>query len=248
MWSIIIFIRSRVSFSAKIYHKNKNIPFYKKWVTSELITWCCLTILMLCIGILSLNKEFLKISFLENLSLLLAILSLLLLIIAGFKRFFEHEKLNGKLQGEISLNENSIIINNETYLFNKIKDFKIGFGNKYGDLTGNTKIGPMYSQGLNNSVSFYNESKYIEVFFQLKTENQLNSLKQDLYFYVINEVLPLNTRTLQYVDKKFKHTNEFKNLIHKYIKNGTFSCTEGLLIIGYSSDKEASELRKKYCS
>ena len=106
----------------------------------------------------------------------------------------------------------------------------------------------MYSQGLNNSESFSHKSIYIQKSFQLKTENQLNALKQDLYFYIINEILPFNTRTFQYVDKKYKHTEEFKNLIHKHIKSNKLSCTEGLLMIGYSCDKEAKELRQKYCS
>ena len=236
-----------MSFEAEIYLKYSNIPFYKTWATTELLTWTSFLLFFILIIPINFINE-IVVSFVIDVLLFLSVFPLLTIVFASFKRIVEYEKMNGKLEGKISLNETSIVINDKTYLFNEIKDFKIGYGNKYGDFTGNTKIGATYSLGLNNSVSFYYNSNYIEVFFQLKTENQLNTLKQDLYFYIINEVLPLNTRTFQYVDKKFKHKEEFKNLIHKHIKSGKLSCTEGLLMIGYSSDKEAKELRQKYCS
>ncbi len=235
-----------MSFDADIFVKDKSLPFYKTWATSELLTWIAIIILFIIFIPINFLAEILP-SYLIDFLLIICIIPFLMIGYATFKRIVEYEKMNGKLEGKISFNETSIFINDKTYLFNEIIDFKIGYGNKYGDFTGNTKIGATYSQGLNNSVLFYHDSNYIEVFFQLKTENQLNSLKQDLYFYIINEVLPLNTRTFQYVDKKFKHKEEFKNLIHKHIKSGKLSCTEGLLMIGYSSDKEAKELRQRYC-
>jgi hypothetical protein len=236
-----------MGFEAEIYLKDMNIPFYKTWAISELLTWTSFFLLFLLIISISFLNEKVA-SFVIDVLLFLSLFPLLTIVFASFKRIVEYEKINGKLEGKISFNETSIFINDKAYYFNDIKDFKIGYGNKYGDFTGNTKIGATYSQGLNNSVSFYHNSNYIEVFFQLKTENQLNTLKQDLYFFIINEDLPLNTRTFQYVDKKFKNKEEFKNLIHKHIKSNKLSCTEGLLMIGYSSDKEAKELRQKYCS
>lgn len=237
-----------MNFKAKIYIKDKSLPFYKRWSTSELLNWSSLFILLFSTCILILNDECLDFEILETIFKTICYIALFFFMISIFMRLAEYENLNGILEGEISFEKDSLIIDKTVFNFNEINDFNINFDDVYGNLTGNSKVGPMFSQGLKNSISFYYESNSIQIFYQLKTENQLNSLKQDLYFYVINEVLPLNTRTLQYVDKKFKHTNEFKNLIHKYIKNGTFSCTEGLLIIGYSSDKEASELRKQYCS
>jgi hypothetical protein len=34
----------------------------------------------------------------------------------------------------------------------------------------------------------------------------------------------------------------------KLLKEKKIDCTEGLLIMGYSSDKQAKEMRTKYCS
>ena len=129
-------------------------------------------------------------------------------------RLAEYENLNGILEGEISFEKDGIKINNQLFEFNQINDFNIEFSDKYGSQTGKSN-GAFLSQGLKNSISFYHDSNFIQIFYQLKTENQVSNLKQDLYYYIIQEILPLTSRTLQYVDKKFKHTYEFENLIHK---------------------------------
>ncbi len=237
-----------MNFKAKIYIKDKSLPFYKRWSISELLNWSSLFILLFSTCILILNEEYLDFKILETILKTICYISLFFFMISIFMRLTEYETLNGILEGEISFEKDSLIINNTVFNFAEIKDFNINFDDVYGNLTGNSKVGPMFSQGLKNSISFYHDSNFIQIFYQLKTENQVSALKQDLYFYIIQEILPLTSRTLQYVDKKFKHNNEFENLVYKYIKNGTFSCTEGLLMIGYSSDKEAVELRKKYCS
>ena len=49
------------------------------------------------------------------------------------------------------------------------------------------------------------------------------------------------------VPNEMKKFNEYKVFIIKQIVDKKLNCKEGLLLHGYKSDKEALELRNKYC-
>jgi hypothetical protein len=237
-----------MNFKAQIYIADNSLSFYKKWTLSELLSWTTITIFFFFTIILIINQKYFEIEMIEFISKTISYISLFIFVISSFMRFIEYEKLNGKLDGEILFENKIILINKNPFELDKIRDLKISFDNIYGDSTGNRKIGPIYSQGLKNSISFYYESQYIEVFYQLRNTQQQKNLKDNLFHLIISETIPLNTRSLQYIDKSHRETVEFKSLVHRYIKENIFTCTEGLLVIGYSSDREASELRKIYCS
>lgn len=209
-----------MEFKAKIYTKDNSLPFYKKWDNSELLSWISLSIAMISILILLGNDKYLnKNDIIEDVFKNISYISLGILLISIVMRFGEYEKLKGKLEGEISFEENGIKINENLYLFSEIKNLDIYYGNKYGSITGKSN-GAFLSQGLKNHISFYCNSKLIETNFQLYTNSQSDAIKEDLYYYVINEVFPFEKKNLSFIDKKFHNHTLYKEFIEKMKREG----------------------------
>ena len=135
-------------------------------------------------------------------------------------RYWEFERINGKIEGEISFEEKGIKINETLYLFSEIKKLDIRYGNKYKDLTRNRKYGPYYSQGLNNHISFYHNSKFIKTYFQMYSTSQYDAIQVDLFHYVIKEVFPFEKKNLEFIDGQFYHYTLYKEFIEKMKREG----------------------------
>ncbi|WP_091312502.1 hypothetical protein [Flavobacterium terrigena] len=138
-------------------------------------------------------------------------------------RYWEFERINGKIEGEISFEEKGIKINENLYLFSEIKKLDIKYGNKYKDYTGNRRLGPYYSQGLNNHISFYHNSKFIKTHFQLYSTSQYDAIQVDLFHYIIKEVFPFQKKNLDFIDKQFYNYTLYKEFIEKMKQEGKLS-------------------------
>ena len=210
-----------MEFKAKIYIKDENLPFYKKWSNSDLILWSSFFFLMFSILILMSNQKYFNDNeIIKSIFTAICIISCFGWIYSSIIRFWEFEKLNGKLEGEISFEETGIQINEGLYLFSEIKDLDISYGNKYGDKTGNTRSGPNYSQGLDNHITFYHNSKFIKTYFQLYSTSQYDAIQKDLFYYVINEVFSFEKKNLDFIDKQFHHYTLYKEFIKKMKREG----------------------------
>lgn len=214
-----------MEFKAKIYIKDESLPFYKKWSNSDLLSWSSIFFLMFSILILSSNQKYFNGNeIIKSVFTTIAIISCIVWIYASIIRFWEFEKLNGKLQNEISFKENGIQVNQILYLFSEIQNLKISYGNKYGDsIASNTKSGPKYSQGLNNHISFFHNSKFIKTYFQLYSTSQYDAIQVDLFHYVIKEVFPFEKKNLNFIDKQFYNYTLYKEFIEKMKREGKLS-------------------------
>lgn len=213
-----------MNFKAKIYLKDESLPFYKRWSKSDLLLWSSFFFLMFSILILMcIQKYFNDNEIIKSTFTAIAIFSCFVWIYSSIIRFWEYEKLNGKLEGEILFVENGIKINETLYLFSEIKNLDISYGNKYGDKTGNTKSGPYYSQGLDNHISFYHNSKFIKTYFQLYSTAQYDAIQVDLFHYVINETFPFQKKNLNFIDKQFYNYTLYKEFIEKMKREGKLS-------------------------
>jgi hypothetical protein len=191
-----------MEFKAKIYIKDESLPFYKRW---------------------SNNQKHSNNQIIENIFITISIISCFVCIYSSIIRFWEYEKINGEFKGEISFEENGIQINEKLYFFSEIKNLDISYGNKFGDKTNNTKSGPYYSQGLDNHISFYHNSKFIKTYFQLYSTTQYDAIQKDLFYYVINEVFPFERKNLDFIDKQFHHYSLYKAFIEKMKREGKLS-------------------------
>jgi hypothetical protein len=212
-----------MEFKAKIYIKDESLPFYKRWSNSELLCWSSLFIIIISTQILIYNQKHSNNEIIENIFITISIISCFVCIYSSIIRFWEYEKINGEFKCEISFEENGIQINEKLYFFSEIKNLDISYGNKFGDKTNNTKSGPYYSQGLDNHISFYHNSKFIKTYFQLYSTTQYDAIQKDLFYYVINEVFPFERKNLDFIDKQFHHYSLYKAFIEKMKREGKLS-------------------------
>jgi hypothetical protein len=212
-----------MEFKAKIYIKDESLPFYKRWSNSELLCWSSLFIIIISTQILIYNQKHSNNEIIENIFITISIISCFVCIYSSIIRFWEYEKINGEFKGEISFEENGIQINEKLYFFSEIKNLDISYGIKFGDKTNNTKSGPYYSQGLDNHISFYHNSKFIKTYFQLYSTTQYDAIQKDLFYYVINEVFPFERKNLDFIDKQFHHYSLYKAFIEKMKREGKLS-------------------------
>jgi hypothetical protein len=212
-----------MEFKAKIYIKDESLPFYKRWSNSELLCWSSLFIIIISTQILIYNQKHSNNEIIENIFITISIISCFVCIYSSIIRFWEYEKINGEYKGEISFEENGIQINEKLYFFSEIKNLDISYGIKFGDKTNNTKSGPYYSQGLDNHISFYHNSKFIKTYFQLYSTTQYDAIQKDLFYYVINEVFPFERKNLDFIDKQFHHYSLYKAFIEKMKREGKLS-------------------------
>lgn len=212
-----------MEFKAKIYIKDESLPFYKRWSNSELLCWSSLFIIIISTQILIYNQKHSNNEIIENIFITISIISCFVCIYSSIIRFWEYEKINGEFKGEISFEENGIQINEKLYFFSEIKNLDISYGNKFGNKTNNTKSGPYYSQGLDNHISFYHNSKFIKTYFQLYSTTQYDAIQKDLFYYVINEVFPFERKNLDFIDNQFHHYSLYKAFIEKMKREGKLS-------------------------
>lgn len=203
-----------MEFKAKIYIKDESLPFYRKWtLTEQLLYGGCFIFIIIYLF----NKIF-KFEIENNNIIYMKFFVCYFLAAWIFSityRYWEFERINGKIEGEISFEEKGIKINETLYLFSEIKKLDIRYGNKYKDLTRNRKYGPYYSQGLNNHISFYHNSKFIKTYFQMYSTSQYDAIQVDLFHYVIKEVFPFEKKNLEFIDGQFHHYTLYKEFIEK---------------------------------
>ncbi|WP_297869760.1 hypothetical protein [uncultured Flavobacterium sp.] len=210
-----------MNFKAKIYIKDKSLPFYKKMDNSEQLQWISISFALILLLILSNTENNIENIF-ESILKNIIYVCLGLFLISVIMRFGEYEKLNGKLEGEISFEKDGIKINNQLFEFNQINDFNIEFSDKYGSQTGKSN-GAFLSQGLKNSISFYHNGKLIITYFQLYSSEQLEAIKKDLFFIITNELIIFKKKYLNLVDKKYKNTTDYLFFIEKMKKESKLS-------------------------
>lgn len=233
-----------MSFSASIFYPKKSRQF--DFTLSEKLTWYSL------IAIISytLLLVFIEKSFgydISEYTYCLLIIPVISYIIGGIIRLNEYENLNGHFIGSISFEDDFLLMESKEYLYNKIEDL-IVFGNSYsGQRNENTRSGPMYSNGVHNSISFVYDDQKIFRNFKLDSERHIDELQSALLNIITNEKIPYQRKYLNLINSEYRSFTKFELFIAKLIKEKKIECTEGLLLIGYDSDEEAQELRAKYC-
>jgi hypothetical protein len=212
-------------------------------------TYLSLGIGMVAVIILLINKEFFEIDFIEVFFSTLAIISFIIFAFSQFITLFSKEDILIKKTGKLKITPDEFIIDNEQINYEEVLSLKINFDDYEGRVTNyNSSMDPMYSKGTDN----YFKVKIIDK----KIEKQIlvQSMREMILVYdflsnqiVKNKFKKVNPRQLIAIFRDdFKKTDEARNYIATLIKEKKLNTTEGLLMMNYSSDKEAKDLRKKY--
>ena len=207
-------------------------------------------LLILCLIILFLNDKYLRIEILDSLFYSLSFTSLIVFLISSFFLKFSKEDIKVQKTGIIKITTDHFIINNYKKIpFNKILDLKI----LIADFEGNFKytssdFDSNYSLGTDNYIIIKTKNHTIKKQIQLNSKRELNLVFNFISNQIVDDKFEkINAKKLVSIfNDDFKKTDKARNYIANQIKKNTFNTTEGLLMMNYSSDNEAKELKKKY--
>ncbi|MEP6805016.1 MAG: hypothetical protein ABI892_10885 [Flavobacterium sp.] len=233
-----------MSFSASIFYPKKSRQF--DFTLSEKLTYYSLIAIISYILLLL----FIETSFgyeISEYAYCLIIIPVIRYFIGGAIGLNEYENLNGSFIGTISFEDDFLIIDNEKYQYNKIENLILHANSYSGQRNENTKSGPMYSNGVQNSISFIYDDQKKFINFKLDSERHIDELQSALLNIITNEKIPYQRKYLNLINSEYRLFMKFELFIAKLIQEKRMECTEGLLLIGYNSDEEAKELRTKYC-
>lgn len=171
-------------------------------------------------------------------------------------QYKDFEKIDFTYKGEITLNENSITINQKEIKLIDITKFELEIKGYYEERINSMRhySGRIPKEknclGVKNQIKITFNSQIQESFFELKSRTDKKNLELYLYKAIMNKSL-INLPpkdSIKLIPKIYKPYKESKEYIAEFIKEGKITCKDGLLMIGYESDNEAKELRNKYCA
>jgi hypothetical protein len=212
-------------------------------------TYLSLGIGMVSVIILLINKEYLEIDFIENLFFSIAIISFIIFAFSQFITLFSKEDILIKKTGKLKINSNEFIIDNEQLNYEEVLSLEINFDDYEGRVRNyHSNTEPMYSKGADNSFKVKTIHTKVEKQILLQSLREMNLVYDFLSAQIVkNKFKKAKSKQLIAIFRDdFKKTEEARNYIAALIKEKKLSTTEGLLMMNYSSDKEAKELRKKY--
>ena len=144
--------------------------------------------LFLCIGVLFIKKEVLKLeeeSLFDTIFKFLGIATMIIGLICMFRGFTQIKPLRGKLDGYLIFNNENICIKDEIIPISEIKKIQIS-NNDYRGLLGSVKgnFGPALSNGTNNSIVIYLERGQTKKYwFELINSNDFQNIRNILIEY-----------------------------------------------------------------
>lgn len=167
-------------------------------------------------------------------------------------QFFDYENIEILHKGNLEIGEKSFTINyKEEILFSDIEDLRIIIDAYY-----NERINIVYrtpteqkSLGLKNQIKIETNRNNKEFYFKLENKNHKNRLEEVLFEIITAKKLEnLDAKkSIKLIPQRFKNSDKYKNYVIDQIVKKRIDCTEGLLLHGYRTDKEAKDLREKYC-
>ncbi|WP_089886576.1 hypothetical protein [Kriegella aquimaris] len=236
-----------MKFTAYKYQIIKDKPS----ITKQLF-WTGLLMFGLVFGLLYLNNKMPVFENIQNLTLSFFLIACIPFISSYIYQYYDYERIDNIKDGHIEFNEDEIIIDySRNYKYHELTDLQIGIIAYYGQ-----RINLIYSNpnetkslGIRNQLGISNKFEVLSFNFKLESETHLKELENTLFELVISGKLENidSKKSIKLVSDRFKQNESYKNYVIKQILDKKIGCTEGLLLHGYKSDKEAKELRKKYC-
>jgi hypothetical protein len=148
----------------------------------------------------------------------LAIIGMIIGLIFKFKGITQIEPLRGKLDGYLVFEKESMNIDGKLYPLNEINKIKISNDDYSGKLIHTSKgnIGPALSNGTNNSIIiFFNSKQTIQVLFELINSNDFQNIKLILIEYYLREKIDFEELTNVLGAKSSSEIRELKDEITK---------------------------------
>lgn len=194
-------------------------------------------------------NEYFNIHFAGAIGYALIFTGTLVLLVSQFFNYFSYQDYALSNKGIIKITSDSIIIDSKVIPFEKVIDFSIhlsGFKGEMSYLHHGTE--PWLKLGVENEILIKHSNKTVKRNFQLHEERELKLVQDFMSNIIIKNKLsnvPIK-RLVQIFSENFREHSDTRDYLAKKIKTGELNATEGLLMMNYSSDNEAKELKKKY--
>lgn len=207
--------------------QNNNLRF-RLFIKSNAFYWSknkvLYSIMIACLIIYFFKVEILKIenNNFDNVVLVILIATLWIGIVLKFIGFTKTEPLNGKLEGFLIIDKNSININNRGFQFEEIKSIEISNDDYYGKLVGISKgnFNGALSNGVNNYIKIKLYSGEIIInYFELYYANDFQKLRNELINFYLNGKIEFENLASVLGEKSKKEINELKLEIEKMSVN-----------------------------
>lgn len=176
----------------------------------------------------------------------ITIVGLLLLLIGRLGGATEYEPLGGYFDGELRVTPEFISVDGEKTFFKEMIDLNVAIGHHRGERTGR-KGGPAYYQGVDNFISFRVGDQVRKVQFRMTSPQHIALFYNVLIKPICTESIQYQRKYLNFFNPEFRKLPLFREFVIRLLRERRIDCTEGLLIIGYSSDAEAKAMRAEYC-
>jgi len=167
-------------------------------------------------------------------------------------QFFDYENIEISNKGNLDIHEKCFTIDyKKEILYSDIENLSIIIDAYYDE-----RINIVYktpteqkSLGLKNQINIKTNYDNTELYFKLENKYHKDRLEEVLFEIITNGKLENldPKKSIKLIPEKFKNSNKYKSYVIKQIVRKRIDCTEGLLLHGYKTDKEAKELREKYC-
>ncbi|MFY9242561.1 MAG: hypothetical protein WAO74_06000 [Polaribacter sp.] len=209
-----------------------------------------LGLLLISIVFININDEYLSIDFLNSILTFIVFISGIIFVLSYIILKFSKENLQVVKTGTLKITTEEFIFNGEIKIpFNSVTDIKLITNDYEGKLKNyNNDFNSSYTLGTENFIIIKASKMQIKKQIQLNSERELNLLHDFLSYQIIENKFknaPVK-KLISIFRDNYKSTNEARNFIASKINLGKLNTTEGLLMMNYTSDNEAKELRKKY--
>lgn len=167
-------------------------------------------------------------------------------------QFFDYENIEISNKGNLDIHEKCFTIDyKKEILYSDIENLSIiidAYYNERINIGYNTPT-EQKSLGLKNQINIETKYDKTELYFKLENKYHKDRLEEALFEIIINGKLENidPKKCIKLIPDKFKNSDKYKSYVIKQIVRKRINCTEGLLLHGYKTDKEAKELREKYC-
>lgn len=224
-----------------------------KWDFSQSETYFDLSFygLLISIVIVFLDIKFLKTEFLNDFFLILCAIFTIINLVSQIWRFApEHQNKSLSNKGVFQITEDSFIFKYQDEIpFIEIEVLEFSFYDYYGKYINLThEVGPIKSIGVDNVLILKTKDYEYSCNFELISKAQSKLLEKEFVKLIFLNSFPKvkPKRLMNLVSLNVRKEEVSRNYIAQKIKERKLNTIEGLLMMNYSSDKEAKELRKKY--
>ncbi|MCZ8169688.1 hypothetical protein [Flavobacterium sp.] len=168
-------------------------------------------------------------------------LLLMILILAWLSSFFlrlnEHKNFNAAYIGDFHIEEHHFHCAGREFPFTSLRNLKTDIRDFYGKKTGNRRIGPHYSNGIDNFIAFDSGGESFTFQLEFLSERVIDDFNWALINCICSERIPYQRSNFNCIPEELLDMPTVRNFIAKLLKEQRIDASDSLVIRGYYIDE-----------